>query len=61
MKRQFYFDHTERDLLRTGLLALKYLGNLGAAQGHAARQCVEFTSRRIDELIERLSELPKGD
>jgi hypothetical protein len=61
MKRQFYFDCPERDLLRTALSALKHLGTLGEGRGYAAKQCITFTSRRIDELIERLSEPSTGD
>lgn len=58
MKRQFYFDDVERDLLR---VALKFLserieGGLNVPSAHI--KCGEFAQRRITEMLARLQESP---
>lgn len=55
MKRQFYFDEVERDLLRC---ALEFWG-AEISEGLASKahqKCGGFTQRRIREMLARLKE-----
>lgn len=58
MKRQFYFDDVERDLIRCALALWKYRlaereANVSGDGHHYAKH---FTLRRIDALMERMEE-----
>lgn len=58
MKRQFYFDQVERDLLR---LALEFWSEriaAGAGVPQAHIKCGKFAQRRITEMLARLKEPP---
>jgi hypothetical protein len=58
MKRQFYLDDVERDLLRC---ALEFWSS-EIAEGLASkahRKCGAFTQRRISQMLERLQEVPE--
>jgi hypothetical protein len=55
MKRQFYFDHVERDLLRCALEFWSAEISDGLTS-KAHRKCGEFTQRRLAEMKSRLSE-----
>jgi hypothetical protein len=56
MKRQFYFDDVERDLLRCALVFWSAEISEGLAS-KAHRKCGEFTQHRIAEVKARLQEL----
>jgi hypothetical protein len=63
MKRQFYLDDVERDLIRSALELWKHRlldleSNVGASAHIAAKH---FTVRRIDELLIRMQEPSQGD
>jgi hypothetical protein len=55
MKRAFYFDDIERDLLRCAL-SVWYEESSNGSLSRAHRTCVHFTGRRLKEMIERLRE-----
>lgn len=56
MKRQFYFDHVERDLLRCALSFLRAHTEVGTYTPEGVVPACKFTARRIDELLARLQE-----
>lgn len=60
MKRQFYFDAVERDLLRTALERFKDgIERERKSDLATSHWCAgEFVERRVDEMLERLKEIP---
>ncbi len=55
MKRQFYFDAVERDLLRCALeFWSKEIADGMASKAH--QKCGAFTQRRIADMLARLAE-----
>lgn len=60
MKRQFYFDEVERDLLRNALALWKYrLSAVNEPAGHGHHYAKHFTLGRIEAMERRLAELPQ--
>ena len=61
MKIQYYFDDVERDLLRSALRHLAYESNqsLCSSKQNAEGVCIQFTNRRISDLLKRLQEKDK--
>jgi hypothetical protein len=56
MKRQFYLDDVERDLMRCALMFWSERIAAGMNVPHAHVKCGEFTQRRIAGLLTRLQE-----
>lgn len=57
MRRQFFLDHVERDLLRVALFNLRANCNAASAASRGQERALQFTTRRIDELLERFKEV----